>query len=388
MDRDHLHHAPTAELRETMGQLHALATAALARMLEIASVYDQRRAWAEDGAPSMAHWLTAEFGMAFDTASEMTRVARELPALPAIGEVFARGELCWDQVRAVSKMATPESDERLAEDAAKFSAGQLQRMARRARPVPDEEEEDAHLRRSLRMRWDHRRHTFRLSGRLPEAEGAVVEKALELIASRSAVDPETGCYEPYDRRCADALVELASQKVASHPDADQATVVVHVDADALDGGEGMAELEAGGAVSAETARRLACDARWTVVVDGPDGLPLGIGRTDRRVPKWLRRQLRFRDGCCRFPGCERKGWLAAHHIRYWTEGGPTDMDNLVLLCQFHHRVVHERGWKVEGNPNGELTFIRPDGTVRATGSPPLHPVITERFFPDDESKAG
>jgi len=79
------------------------------------------------------------------------------------------------------------------------------------------------------------------------------------------------------------------------------------------------------------------------------------------IPPGLNRQIRRRDRGCRFPGCERTRWVHAHHLVHWASGGPTDLDNLATLCGYHHRLVHEAGWKIEGSPNGELIFIRPDG---------------------------
>jgi len=108
---------------------------------------------------------------------------------------------------------------------------------------------------------------------------------------------------------------------------------------------------------AEVARRLACDGRLEFVAEGPDGVALGVGRAQRTIPAWLMRQLRRRDGGrCRFPGCGRRRWLEGHHIKWWWVGGRTDLDNLCLLCDRCHRLVHEFGWRITGNANRELTF--------------------------------
>jgi hypothetical protein len=141
--------------------------------------------------------------------------------------------------------------------------------------------------------------------------------------------------------------------------------VVHADA------SGVADLDDGPTIATEALRRMACDARVELVVHGADGKPVGVGRSRRTVPPWLVRQLRRRDQGCRFAACGRRRWTHAHHRRHWADGGPTDMDNLIELCPFHHRLVHERGWTIEGDPEGELIFIRPDGRRLATGPPPL-----------------
>ena len=90
-------------------------------------------------------------------------------------------------------------------------------------------------------------------------------------------------------------------------------------------------------------------------------MPIGIGRRSRIVPAWLRRHVDHRDGGCRFPGCGHTRWTDAHHIRHWGKGGPTDLDNLVLLCHAHHRLIHEGGWTIRGHPSGRLRFHDPGG---------------------------
>jgi hypothetical protein len=175
-------------------------------------------------------------------------------------------------------------------------------------------------------------------------------------------------FDHFQSRCADALVELAAAHIADDADPDRATIVVHVGADTLLDGAGVGEIEDGPAISVETARRLACDARLQVVVDGPDGRPIGVGRVTRRTPPWLERMVRHRDQGCRFPGCGRRRWLHSHHVAAWyKDGGPTDLVNLVALCSYHHCLVHEGGWRIEGAPEGVLSFVRPDGRAYRPG---------------------
>jgi hypothetical protein len=123
-------------------------------------------------------------------------------------------------------------------------------------------------------------------------------------------------------------------------------------------------------VASEVARRLACDGRLQAVVEGRAG-PLGVGRTQRTVPRWLYRLVRRRDGGCRFPGCNQTRWLQAHHIVHWADGGPTDYDNIAMICTYHHRVVHELGWRVVATGAGGLEFRSPFGSVHTTGPPPV-----------------
>ena len=118
-------------------------------------------------------------------------------------------------------------------------------------------------------------------------------------------------------------------------------------------------LEDGAGVSAETSRRLACDAATLTMRHGASGQILNIGRKTRTISPALRRALTTRDRHCRFPGCSA-GHCDAHHVRHWANGGPTKLDNLVLLCRRHHRAVHEEGFTVRVGATGEAAFVRPD----------------------------
>jgi hypothetical protein len=115
-----------------------------------------------------------------------------------------------------------------------------------------------------------------------------------------------------------------------------------------------------GAVVAETVRRLACDATASRVTVGPSGEPLDVGRAVRTIPPAMRRALVVRDGGCRFPGCDRPPeWTDGHHLRHWADGGETKLDNLVLLCRRHHRVVHEGRWRLSRGEDGRLVAQPP-----------------------------
>lgn len=123
----------------------------------------------------------------------------------------------------------------------------------------------------------------------------------------------------------------------------------------------LAETSSGVRFSEDAVRRLACHAQVEWVLE-TDGRAVGVGRKMRTLPPKLMRLLQHRDGGCRFPGCERRRWIKAHHLVHWARGGATDLDNLVLLCSAHHRLVHEGGWGIRGDPGASLTFVREDGT--------------------------
>jgi hypothetical protein len=180
--------------------------------------------------------------------------------------------------------------------------------------------------------------------------------------------------EPATVRNADALADLARSALAAGGAArsggEPCEIVVHVDAETLaaDDVQDRSELERGPALAAETVRRLACDASIVRIVER-DRVPLSVGRRTRTIGPGLRRALRSRDRGCRFPGCTHERFLHAHHIQHWARGGPTDLDNLVQLCSFHHRLIHEGGFSVRRGGRGSdgsaggLRFFRPDGQV-------------------------
>jgi len=131
--------------------------------------------------------------------------------------------------------------------------------------------------------------------------------------------------------------------------------------------------------SAETSRRLACDASRVVMRHDQDGRVVEVGARTRTIPPALRRALHHRDQGCRFPGCGLP-LGEGHHVRHWAEGGPTTLSNLALLCRRHHRAVHEEGYQVDRQPDGALSFRRPDGR-------PLPEVPTPAAVPDDPVEA-
>lgn len=375
-----------AELTDAIVQINGIGNAFHRRQLALVAAYNRMEAWRADGATSMEAWLQGWLGLGRDTAADWVRVGDALEALPKIADTYEQGMLSWDQVRAVTEFATPETDAHLATEAPRFSAAHLRRMARRFRPVGVEAENEAHRGRGLRMRWDLRARVLRVNGQLAAAEGAVVMKAIDRVAAQMAQRQPDVPYN-HDAICADALTEICSTALAADGAADRATVGVHVDASVLAGRNGMAEVDGPGAVALETARRLACDSRWYIVVDSPGGRPLGIGRVSRQIPPWLGREIRYRDAGCRFPSCGRKRWTAIHHIVPWGEGGPTDYDNLVELCGYHHRLLHEGGWKIEGDVNGELRFVSPDGRVWTQGPPAIREDVGERALALIEDRA-
>lgn len=218
-----------------------------------------------------------------------------------------------------------------------------------------------------------------IRARLPAEEGAVVLKALEAAMDAQSADENEAASENvtavtsegenrFAQRRADALVTMAETTLRQGGEplssAERYQVVVHVTAETLAANvDGRSELECGQCLAPDTVRRIACDGSWLRITGDADGNPLDIGRKTRAVPPAMQRALRSRDGGCRFPGCTRHRFVDAHHIHHWANGGATSLDNLVLLCRHHHRLVHEGGFGVERNAGAAIRFTRPDGRV-------------------------
>jgi hypothetical protein len=143
--------------------------------------------------------------------------------------------------------------------------------------------------------------------------------------------------------------------------ADRFQVVEHVDAVALrEAADAGQAVLADTRISAETSRRLACDSSRVIMTHDADGTVLDVGRRSRTVPSAIRRALEQRDGGCRFPGCGLR-YCDVHHIRHWADGGATRLDNCIFVCRRHHRALHEEGFRVVFEEDGEVRFYRADG---------------------------
>ena len=140
-------------------------------------------------------------------------------------------------------------------------------------------------------------------------------------------------------------------------------------------------IEGGGVAPAETVLRLLCNARAQVVAENRAGDVVHLGRISREPPAWMVRQLRHRDRGCTFPGCGDRRYAQAHHVRWWSAGGRTDLANLVLACTTHHKLVHEYGWSLTRRPDGTVRWYRPDGRRHRAGpAPPRPPTLTDALF--------
>ncbi|MBI2017392.1 MAG: DUF222 domain-containing protein [Candidatus Rokubacteria bacterium] len=380
-------------LGDEIAELSAHLDAATARLLDLIREFDAREGW-NTGFSSCAAWLSWRVGLAPGAAREHVRVARALGTLPMLARALARGELSYAKVRALTRVATPETEERLLAVGRAGTADHVERIVRGWRRV----DRQAEARETARQHVSRALHVYQdedgmvtLRERLTPEVGALLVQAL--AAARETLYQQARGKEPEDdpptmvQQQADALALLA--ETALHHGIDPGApgeryqVVVHVDAEVLKDPEapGQSVLEGGTRVPAGTSQRLACDASLVVMRHDQDGRLLEVGARTRTIPPALRRALHHRDRGCRFPGCGVR-FGQGHHLRHWAHGGPTTLSNLALLCRRHHRAVHEEGYQVDRQPDGELRFRRPDGRllpeVPHPAAIPADPVTTLR----------
>ena len=399
------------ELEEKIVILAAHIDAADYRLLVLVAEYDRRRGWELGGHCSCAHWLAFRMGIDLGAARENVRTARALVDLPRISASLSRGELSFSAVRALSRVATPENETDLLELARGCTTAQLERVVRAWKKGSRQDEETRE-----RERYDSRSLSvfpdddgmYVVKGRLTPEVGVLLMRAVEAADDAlyrekdyRNVSAATSRKEAA-RRQADALGLMAERALAagfgatletgergeeaeagsetgtggearaplSGTRAERYQVILHVDADTLraEGEPGRSVLEDGTRVAAETSRRLTCDAALVAVSHASDGSVASAGRRTRTISPALRRALEVRDRGCRFPGCGLR-FTDAHHVRHWADGGETSLKNLVLLCSYHHRLVHEEGWKVEWWGKGCPAFVDPRGQVHFNPRP-------------------
>jgi hypothetical protein len=370
--------------RQLLGRTDAVWTAlsrAHFELLALLAEADRREAWRDQGAEDVCHWVSIRYGVSMWKAARWVEAGRSLPSLPLVAKALASGQLGIDHVVELCRFATPATEQRLIAWASERSSGAVKRRAdlerRRSRDEVVQVDRDRWLRSWTTADGLH----VGIEAQLPVDQGATVELALTRLAEHMPDRPddvEPGARRaPSEVRRADALVQLCSGRLATDPDHDRATVVVHVDARTLLADTSQldavpnAEAEAGYVLAPATAQRLLCDARVQVSLDDATGVPLKLGRTSRTPSAAMVRALCRRDRTCRFPGCGRRRYTDAHHVTWWSRGGGTDLANLVLLCGFHHRLVHEGGWRLRLFGDGRVEWFRPGGQrYRAEPAPP------------------
>ena len=425
--------ADVDRLGDQIAELSAHIQAATYRLLVMIREFDERSGW-NTGFRSCAHWLNWRTGLDLGAAREKVRVARASSDLPLISEAMRRGRLSYSKVRALTRVATVENEEELLDFALTGTAAHVETLVRawrRVARIEDAESEEGRRRHRSVNYYTDEDGMLAVEARLDPEAGAVLVKALEAASETLYEGSREGSGPSYDElpieeRRAEALELVAERALevglesgaCTGTRGDRYQVVVHVQGGTVTASEGAPSeaapseaapsevapsevvvsppariserraaedsdgrgrdrppggvglLENGIPVSAETSARLACGGSRVVMMHGQDGSVLDVGRKTRAIPPALRRALTTRDGGCRFPGCGLH-LCDAHHVEPWAEGGETRLDNLVLLCRFHHRAMHEGGWRMELSRGGGVRFFSPDG--RLVPEAPLQP---------------
>ena len=367
---------------DELATLSAHLSAATARWLELVWKLHET-----GGGDDPAGFVAFRCGITRRESREFLRVAEALQSLPVTRAAFSRGELTFTKVRALTKVATASSEESLLELAGALTAAQLDRALRAFRRMVAEDACHAHELEYVDYFVDDQGSVL-LRARLAAEDGTLVVKALDAARERvlerrrheraatrepaAGAVPNPGEEAPPRPAHVEALLDLARASLAASGEApsERVRLVVHVDAAAFTAdARGRSELEDGPVIAPETVRRLGCDAEVVTQIER-DGLPVSVGRARRTVPPALRRLLEARDErtCC-FPGCDRRRHLQAHHRRHWAHGGETSLENLVLLCFHHHRLVHEGGYTVEGDAEHGIRFRNRYGVVWPAAPP-------------------
>ena len=361
--------ALAAQITELTGHLNA----ANGRWLSLIAEFDRLEGWSDGSTSSCAHWLNWQCGIDIGAAREKVRVAHALEKLPRIAAAMACGQLSYSKTRALTRVACENTEEYFLSIALHGTAAHVEKLVRCYRRAKESEELTREAQQQATRLLSHcydEDGSLILKARLPAEMGALVLKALDAAlkdVSAETSPPETSQERPsWGVRRADALGRIAesflshSAEVLSGGDRHQ--IVVHVDAESLkEGCGGRCELEDGPSMAIETVRRLACDASLVTVLENEEGEPLNVGRKTRSIPPALRRALNARDRGCRFPGCLNTHYVDAHHIHHWANGGETKLSNLVQMCRFHHRQVHEGRVVVQILDDGALRFLKPNG---------------------------
>jgi len=329
-EKDTQNQSQTAELCALAARIHSTT----AQLVEMALECDLSCAWQGKGWRSLIHWLSVVSGYDWPTCNEIVRVGEALRELPHIRAEFGSGALSFDKVRSLTRVAVSADEEMWLNVARHASGSQLTRICRAFARAMDKRSE-VHTQRTVSWWWRDD-GMLALSALLSPEDGALVIDAIE-----KALPERTGTNSMIEARRADALVNVVAKPELRLPP----RLVVHVEAD-------RSYIEDGPSIAQTTAQRLGCDAE-VVTITQHDGSPLDVGRARRLVGGRLRYALQVRDKTCRFPGCcVPASKTHAHHIKHWMHGGRTDLANLVSLCGFHHRRLHDGEYQIKSDGFG------------------------------------
>lgn len=360
------------ELSELAGQRNAID----GRIVQIAAEMERDELCGATGARSVAALVAWKLGTTSANAHTICTVANRLEEFPRCTQALREGRLSLDQVGVIAARAGDGSDEYYAELAAVATVNQL-RTAVRLEPRPDPDPRPP-VQRSVTKTGAEQATSWRIT--LPHDEAALFDAALRSHLDALVTEwkkDHAGENASDDRPpmpdTADAFLRLVEAgwdaEATRRPHGQHTTVVVHVDLSQRTGA-----LHLGPLLSEADRHYLTCDATCEVWFER-DGKPIGAGRATRTVNRRLRRALEHRHPSCAVPGCGATRGLHAHHIRHWEDGGTTDLDNLILLCPYHHRLHHRGGITISGTAD-DLLVTDSAGEHLSSGSlarPPNRP---------------
>jgi hypothetical protein len=389
------------ELMSCVDTAHALAQQVAAVQLALVRQVDRRGLAVGAGATSTLAWLRDRYRISGTAASHLVKLARALDvgadsptaaALAAGGVNVEQAKVITDAVAKLPAEHRAAGEEHLVGEAASFGPRELGRLGQRIFEVvaPDEAEKHAltELERVERRAWHNRglwltditgTSAVRVFGYLTQEDAAIVRAATDPLCAprtrrRTGSDIDGSDTRNPAQRRVDAFIEVFRLACACGrlPDngGDRPQAIVTIDYDNLRRQVGAGTFDDGAHLSPAAARRLACDAGVIPAVLGTASQVLDVGRQSRLATGALRRALVLRDKGCSFPGCDRPPrWTDAHHVTHWSDGGPTELSNLVLLCGHHHRLIHHSEWQVKINPKDGLPDFIPPAYVDADRRP-------------------
>src|SRR5437870_10408163 len=351
-----------AEIAEKLISKQRQCDVLLLEISELAAQLAETNHFDDEGFNSPIDWMRFNCHLTEKAAADRIAVGRMAPRLSESVQALQAGEIGFAHLatmaRTVEHVGRHADLDGLLELARKMTPGKFFYECQHYRHSVDakaycEEQSDQAINHHLSLSTAESGHLF-INGVLDPVGGAAVRTALEPLAQPSGAHDDRN----REQRYADALVELAS---AGKPANLQVTATIET----LKGLAGAAagEMEFSLPISSLAVQRMACECSVTRILLSQESLVMDVGRTTRTVSAPLKRALKARDCHCRWPGCERPASKCdGHHLLSWINGGPTDLDNLVLLCRRHHRMVHEGGWQLIRTESGEIVTIAPTVT--------------------------
>jgi hypothetical protein len=335
-----------------IGRLSARADARRAAWVAEAERVGAARAL---GFRSTTEWLAALSGEPVPVVRSQIAVASALERMPETQKAFVAGEVSESRVRVLAQAQAlcpaefARDEKQLVARVTAASSQQVPKVLAAWKRTADPQVAEAEAERLRGLRALHLSGSWsgmvHLSGDLDPASALEVLPVIQALSEPANLDPND-TRTPAQAR-ADALVEICRRCTQTNGEGKRppARVLVTIPWNTLSAGEGIVDTEAG-PISAETARRLTCDATVSRIILDPQSVPIEMGRATRVIPDRLRRLLELRDPHCTHPGCHIPArWCDAHHIRHWADGGKTEISNLRLLCSRHHTAAHQDTWR-------------------------------------------